>query len=156
MLNSAQFLRAMHPRLNDYTDEYGEGESRSIVGFVPTHLLTGMHGNETDREGIDRHKEALRSGRGFTDPIMVDFDPKRKLMTVGEGNHRVEAARELGISHVPVRVHRSIITNDELDYMKRHGGNAVPVSAVSPWKNGQGAEYWPPGIHPKHIFPGVL
>lgn len=142
----------LHPNMNDYRAEVGRGEgSESSVGYVPTHILASMHGNETGREGIDRHKRRLLSGEGFEDPVMVEFDPKRKVATLGEGNHRVEAARELGISHVPARVVRSRIDADG-SHAKHSGGVTQPIDATSPWKGGMGEEYWPPQIHPRHIF----
>lgn len=145
--------QSLHPELNDYPIEVGNtGKIASGVGYVRTGLLAQMHGNETDREGIDRHKQALLSGKGFTDPVMVEYDPKRKITMVGEGNHRVEAARELGISHVPTRVVRSRFRDDEMDYASRHG-SPYTVEASSPWKDGRGDEYWPPSVHPRHVFP---
>ena len=76
---------------------------------------------------------------------------------VGEGNHRLEALHQEGISHAPVRVVRSRIREDEMDYMSRKGGSPQPVDARSPWSkinhDGSKGEYWPPSIHPRHIFP---
>jgi len=138
--------------MSDYVDRVGNvGPNESMVGYVPTHILAGMHGNETNREGIDRHKQRLLSGEGFENPVMVEFDPKRKVATLGEGNHRVEAARELGISHVPARVVRSRI-DDDGSHANHSGGIAQPVEATSPWKGGMGEEYWPPHMHPRHLF----
>lgn len=145
--------RNLHPNLNDYPIEVGNtGRIESGVGYVRTDLLAGMHGNETDRQGIDRHKARLASGEGFEDPVMVEFDPHRRMAMVGEGNHRVEAAREMGITHVPTRVVRSRFSDDEMDYARRHG-QAASLDVSSQWRNGRGEEYWPPSMHPRDIFP---
>jgi hypothetical protein len=146
--------RSLHPNMHDYPAQIGNvsGEE-STVGYVRTDLLAGMHGNGTDREGIERHKARLLSGEGFTDPAMVEFDPGKKIARVGEGNHRVEAARELGVSHVPVRVVRSRF---DAEYTAQQGGRARPVEATSPWRGGTREypeEYWPPTMHPKYLFP---
>lgn len=146
---------SLHPNMNDYPIEIGNtGRIESGVGYVRTALLAGMHGNETDRAGIERHKARLASGEGFADPVMVEFDPRRRVAVLGEGNHRVEAAREMGISHVPARVVRSRIDEDGSHAM-HSGGSPQPVQASSPWRSGyQGRdEYWPPEIHPRHVFP---
>lgn len=154
--------RALHPNLNEYRDSGMGGESPNnpnVVGYVRTDALAAIHGNETDREGIERHKAALSEGRGFTDPVMVEFDPRNKRAVLGEGNHRVEAARELGITHVPTRVVRSRISDDDMEYMSRKGGTPQNVSVgKSPWGKTipggqQWEDYWPSDMHPKHIFP---
>jgi hypothetical protein len=134
----------------------GVGDDHSVVGYVPTHVLAGMHGNATDREGIERHKARLLSGEGFEDPVMVEFDHRNKRILVGEGNHRVDAAMELGISHVPTRVVRSRISDDDMEYMHRKGGNPVDIDpGPSPFAN-QHEDYWPSDIHPSHLFRNVL
>ena len=150
--------RSLHPNINHYRDGGmgGVGDDHSVVGYVPTHVLAGMHGNATDHEGIERHKKALLSGEGFTDPVMIEFDHKNKRMVLGEGNHRVEAARELGISHVPTRVVRSRISDDDMEYMHRKGGSPVDIDpGPSPFAN-QHEDYWPSDIHPSHLFRNVL
>jgi len=142
-----------HPNLNHYRDGGmgGVGEDHSVVGMVPTHLLTGMPGNSTYHERVDHYRQALRSGEGYTDPIMVEFDPKSRLAMVGEGNHRLRAAVQEGVSHVPVRATRSRIeSRDNWD----QGGRPSPLDpGPSPWKGGMGEEYWPSDIHPKYLWP---
>jgi len=147
--------KALHPNMNFYKDGGlgGEGEDHSVVGYVRTETLSGMHGNQVERAGIERHKAALQSGQGFTDPVMVEIDPDSKRAVLGEGNHRVEAARELGISHVPTRVVRSRITDARVDNLRDKGGNPQTIAVpMSPWKSGDGSDYWPSDIHPRHIF----
>ena len=146
---------SLHPNMNDYPTEVGNtGGTESSVGYVRTTLLAHMHGNATDRPGIERWKDRLQSGEGFTDPVMVEFDPSKRIARVGEGNHRVEAARELGISHVPARVVRS---HFDAEYTSRQGGHAGHVDPpASPWKNGLGSEYWPPTMHPRYLFKDTL
>jgi hypothetical protein len=99
----------------------------------------------------DHYRQALRSGEGYTDPIMVEFDPKSRLAMVGEGNHRLRAAVQEGVSHVPVRATRSRIeSRDNWD----QGGRPSPLDpGPSPWKGGMGEEYWPSDIHPKYLWP---
>jgi hypothetical protein len=154
---SARDPRSLHPNLNEYRDGgMGGDENHSVVGYVPTHVLAGMHGNATDHEGIERHKQALLSGEGFTDPVMVQFDHRNKRIKVGEGNHRVDAAMELGVSHVPTRVVRSTIDDGDMEYARRQGGTPVDIDpGPSPFAN-QHEDYWPSDIHPSHLFRNVL
>jgi hypothetical protein len=142
-----------HPNLNQYRDGgIGGDERANVVGMVPTHLLERMPGNSTQQERVEHYRQALRSGEGFTDPIMVEFDPKTRLAMVGEGNHRLRAAVQEGASHVPARVVRSRI--ESLDNWD-DGGRPKPVyPGTSPWKGGMGEEYWPSDIHPKYLWPG--
>lgn len=147
--------RELHPNINHYRDGGmgGEGDDKSVVGYMSVQRLSQMHGNETDHEGIQRHKDALLSGRGFTDPVMVEFDPKNKRAVLGEGNHRTAAARQLGISHIPTRVIRSRISDGDVEYMSRKGGSPVSLDpGESPWKGNLGEDYWPSDIHPRHLF----
>ena len=76
-------------------------------------------------------------------------------MVLGEGNHRVEAAKELGISHVPTRVVRSHLSDDDMEYMHRKGGSPVDIDpGPSPFARHD--DYWPSDIHPSYLFRGVL
>lgn len=135
----------LHPNMNHYRDGGmgGVGENHSVVGYVRTDALRKMHGNETDSPGVERHRESLRNGEGFTDPAMVVFDPRTHNAYLGEGNHRVQAAHEEGISHVPVRVVRGSVSNSGAQHMEH---------AKTPYKGNLGEDYWPSDIHPSHIF----
>jgi hypothetical protein len=145
-----------HPNLNDYKSGgmgHVEGdESRSVVGYVPTHTLSAMPYNETSPEGVEHYREKLRNGEGFKDPVMVMFNPDTKRAIVGEGNHRVKAAELEGISHVPTRV----VRDRWMDKPYMPGGrDSDTPHAKSKWKGGMGEEYWPSDIHPSHIFKDV-
>jgi hypothetical protein len=151
MLNPAQF----HPNIAFYRDGGmgGVGEDKSVTGYVRTSLLRSMPGNDTNPERVEHYRQLLRSGQGFENPVMVEFDPKRSQAYVGEGNHRVEAAHQ-GHEYVPTRVVRSRI-DDFNDKVVRHQGGQVGQlpPRESQWKGHLGEEYWPPMIHPAHVFP---
>lgn len=143
--------KTLHPNMHDYPSGIGNvGGTESTVGYVPTKILAGMPGNWTDRYGIDKWTSRLQSGEGFEDPIMVEFNPSERIARVGEGNHRVEAARRLGITHLPTRVVRS---NIDAEYTAKNGGEVGRVETTSPWRDGRGGEYWPPMMHPKYLWP---
>jgi 8-oxo-dGTP pyrophosphatase MutT (NUDIX family)/GNAT superfamily N-acetyltransferase len=135
----------LHPNMNHYRDSGmgGQGEDRSVIGYVSTDALRKMHGNETERSGVEHYRESLRNGEGFKDPAMVIFDPKTHHAYLGEGNHRVQAAHEEGVSHVPVRVVRGSVNNPAAQHMEH---------AETPYRGNLGEDYWPSDIHPSHIF----
>ena len=41
---------------------------------------------------------------GWREPLMLEYYQGNKRVLLGEGNHRLHAARLLGLTHVPVRV----------------------------------------------------
>lgn len=154
-LNPEQF----HPNVVEYRSGgmgHREGdETRSTVGFVPTRALepykehAGIQNPNIpgrDRRIIDSIREDLRSGVGIKEPIQLDYDHKNQWATIGEGNHRLAAAREEGISHVPVRV-----------YGRAHKGGAkenllgASLQLDTKWTGGMGEDYVPPAIHPEHF-----
>jgi len=44
---------------------------------------------------------------GWKESLMIIYYKKDKYLVLGEGNHRLHAAKELGFTHVPVRVYLS-------------------------------------------------
>jgi hypothetical protein len=44
---------------------------------------------------------------GFKEPLTIMYDPDRGLALLGDGNHRLAAAKRLGVDNVPVHVVRS-------------------------------------------------
>lgn len=40
---------------------------------------------------------------GIQEPLILEFDPDSGCASLGEGNHRLQMAQELGMTHVPVR-----------------------------------------------------
>lgn len=151
-------VESKHPNMNKYTDggSGGIGDSGTIVGPVKTSFLKDFPGNQTNREGVEFYKDKLRNGEGFKDPIMVEFDPSNGRFFVGEGNHRLQAAIEMGEEYVPVRVYsRARISDDKVAYTENadRGGKVGSIDVPeSPWKGGMGEDYWPPSIHPSWIF----
>lgn len=96
-----------HPNLQDYTSEEGGGlgSYKSTVGFVSARLLSSIKGNDPSDEGsVARKVEDLQDGDGFDQPVSVVYNPRTGEAYVADGNHRVQASLEAGVSHVPTRV----------------------------------------------------
>ena len=76
------------------------------IEFVDVELLDKI--KEFDRrvqrvksdEQIDELKQAIINN-GITDPVMIDFSPEDGTIKLGEGNHRLMIAKELGLDKIP-------------------------------------------------------
>jgi ATP-dependent DNA helicase PIF1 len=122
----------------------GLGLNQSVVGAVDTEILSSMAGNEVDETRVLEIMEKIKSGKGFRDPVVVYYDQETKNMVVADGNHHVEAAKRLGISHVPTRVIAGRFNADE--YL-----SPIPARTSrkpSPFKS----ENWPRHVNPYFIF----
>lgn len=169
--SKSTFKKELFPDLAEYKDGGSGGlpGNRNTVGLVKVSALKDMPGNKLSNiEGIEAIKKSLREGKGFAtrefngkpfqDPIMVIYDNETGLAYVGEGNHRLQAAIEMGIPYVPVRVVRGyksemvaeggrkpkqIKNNKEPQFVETIGSSAgKPV----------GAGYVPPEMHPSFVF----
>lgn len=60
-------------------------------------------GISADPEYWDRLKSHIAE-HGFEDPLTLEYEPTTNTARLGEGNHRLQMAQELGMSHVPVHV----------------------------------------------------
>jgi hypothetical protein len=153
---------ADHPNVDHYRSGgigHQDGdETKSVVGMVPTHVVdryrehngtwddtyggSGMM-HDAERAKIESIKDDIRSGKGITNPLQLEYDHKEKWGSLGEGNHRLAAAREMGVSHVPVRVYgRAHLATDE--------GTGAPLHLSTDFGRG-GHAYVPPDIHPNHF-----
>ncbi len=82
--------------------DLGPGEFRVLA----TEVLGGADELELENFGA---LMADMETRGLDNPLVVDFDPDTGGVILGEGNHRLAAARELGWDVVPVSVRRSSV-----------------------------------------------
>jgi hypothetical protein len=76
------------------------------VEMVPVSWLSELKGNKL--RYTDDRMEALMADiakNGINNPLIVDVGRNNERAILGEGNHRLEAAKRLGYTHVPVRVH---------------------------------------------------
>lgn len=81
-------------------------DGHSNVELVPVYEISQYASQETDREHTREigHQVARN---GYMKPLILQYHPKSGEAYLGEGNHRLRAARALGMDHVPVRVTRN-------------------------------------------------
>jgi tetratricopeptide (TPR) repeat protein len=107
------------PILSESIDiESNEGRK----GLVPISELEEFIGEDrlgeaempTSRATIDRLKEDI-SKNGFKEPIVIVYDKFSNggEATIIEGNHRIIAAKELGLTEIPVRFEKGTIRDNE-------------------------------------------
>lgn len=86
------------------------GTYQRYVEMVPVSWLSELKGNDlryTEQEMQDLMADI--SANGINNPLIVDVGRKTGTAILGEGNHRLEAAKRLGYTHFPVRAH---VNND--------------------------------------------
>ena len=103
--------------------------------MLPTSVLRGIPGNNL-RYDPEELTEDIRKN-GIQDPLILQYHQKNRTVRIGEGNHRLEAARRLGLENVPVR---AIRYNME--------GSGMPVRGIEPDQNG----YVPGELKPSEIM----
>jgi len=128
--------------------------------MVPTeHLKTlrendraGRDALQDSRETINGIRADIRSGKGITEPVQIEYSNKSNWAYLGEGHHRLQAAIEEGVSHVPARVirsdyaPRSRMEEGKGGHIERHD----PIPGVSERDAKDG--YIPSDLHPQYIF----
>ena len=91
-------------------------------GLVPVEQLKGFIGEDrvgdaemtNSRETIDKLKEDIKEN-GFKQPIVVVYDKfsNKGEASIIEGNHRIQAAIELGLKEVPVKFKKGTLRTNE-------------------------------------------
>lgn len=144
----------VNPRRSGGIGHVEGDETRSVVGFLPTHVVARFreHHAGDDWNGERSHRRVaeiaddIRSGVGIKEPLQIDYDEREGWAKLGEGNHRLRAAEHAGAPVLPV----TIVGRVNLQRSKQRGVGA-PLR-----HSGQFAEhdpaYVPPAIHPAHLF----
>lgn len=94
--------------------------------------LSPEHDTGNSRSTVDQLKKSIME-EGFHTPLNVDYNINDRYAYLGEGNHRLIAAQELGLTHVPVTVHRS---GESYNVGNKGRGNAKQVPGVDPDQHG--------------------
>jgi hypothetical protein len=99
--------------VKDYEGTVGDPThiTRSIRGLVPTAAIAGLHGVKGEVPGEHRNRQGQRwddfkadiAAKGIKDPVFITVDHGEQPK-ISEGNHRRDAALELGMTHVPAEI----------------------------------------------------
>jgi len=100
-------------KVTDWAGQIGNKThpTRSEIGTVPIDVIKNMHGEAGERPGEhrfyqgdkwDEFKNDIKTN-GMKNPIFITVDPGGRPK-INEGNHRRDAAVELGMKHVPVEI----------------------------------------------------
>jgi hypothetical protein len=103
-----------------------------------------QYGQSGSKERIDSIVKDLKEGKGFTDPVFLEYtvdDVGNLRLLLGEGNHRLAAAKEAGIEYIPVQLVR-------IDDVKR----VKTVVGTSPIQRDRSG-YLLGGVDPEQLLP---
>lgn len=112
MSRNAHFAAGFQGENYDYEGEAGNPShiTRNLHGTLPTSAVKHLYGARGERPGEHRNRQGERwehfkadiAEHGIQSPIFVTVDEHGPQ--ISEGNHRRDAAVELGLSRVPVQV----------------------------------------------------
>lgn len=107
--------------------------------MVPISWLEQLEGNEL-RYGGDRLRALSEdiATRGIANPLILSVGKENSSAILGEGNHRLAAARMAGMTHLPARV----AVGDEVGGLFAGRSDLVPVSG----------KYFPSQAKPSDVF----
>lgn len=116
--------------------------------LIDINFLKKIQGNPLGKTDLEKLKNSI-SSEGLRELPILSFDPKTERILLGEGNHRVEALRQLGYTHVPVRTERSSISKDTLGSKKFK--NPANFLGHDPWM--PESTYVPANLPASKFFP---
>jgi len=152
-VNGPGLTKQMHPNLAPENSEF-RGDNQNLIGYINTNFLSQMHGNPTEPERVRHYERKLLNGEGFQSPIRVMHHFGSGGAIVHEGNHRLQAAQNLGLSHVPTVMDRqsSEIPSKVFGVHRPVGRIAHESEEEWPFKENDGRNYITPQYHPRWVL----
>jgi 8-oxo-dGTP diphosphatase len=131
--------------------------TRSEEGLMPTSAVAGLPGNRGERPGEHRNRQGGAwedfkrdiAANGIRNPIFITVDHGQEPR-ISEGNHRRDAAVELGLPHVPVEVRyfghaeREGLVQDR-GGMRREGAASYEIKFEPDYHGRHRVSAWPAG-----------
>lgn len=96
--------RLAAPRAMPQVPVNGREQYKAFVEQVSVDDLLQMPGNRLGKTDLSKLKREIIEDGGLKEPIIIQVGKNDRTAVVGEGNHRVQAAKELGYEYVPTRV----------------------------------------------------
>ena len=128
-------IKRLNPNMKE---DFGNIKNAALVktDFVKRFIEFNRAGIEAtpdySAKTIANITEDLKSGRGFTDPLVLAYsvdDNGKLLLKLTEGNHRIQAALNAGIDFVPVKIVRAYGSEKNLK-------STGLISKIKPDRNG--------------------
>ena len=119
-LNEEEEIKRLNPNMKE---DFGNITNAALVktDFVKKFIEFNRAGFEAtpdySAKTIANITEDLKSGRGFTDPLVLAYsvdDNGKLLLKLTEGNHRIQAALNANLDYVPVKIVRAYKTEKNL------------------------------------------
>lgn len=88
--------------------QWQKGSYSRVTEELPIEFLSQYKGNTLGKTDLEALKKSIQE-QGLDEPLILSFDPETSKIKLGEGNHRLEALRQLGYTNAPVRGYRSSI-----------------------------------------------
>lgn len=118
-----------------------------VVEEIPINVAMQMLDFERGKEDYERENiDALVkhiSENGFLNPIIIDFNVNDNTAYISEGNHRIQAAKQLGMEWIPARGMRN--------YGQKSSLKELPVKWQGTQTDYAGNLYIPPDFPPHMI-----
>ena len=115
-LNEEKEVTRLNPNMQNYT-RVGLVKTDFVKKFIDMDRTAPGYKIPDYSEGtIAKITEDLKSGKGFTDPLLIDYWVGKNgelYLNLTEGNHRIQAAMAAGLDEVPVRILRGYASNTE-------------------------------------------
>ena len=115
-LNEEKEVTRLNPNMQNYT-RVGLVKTDFVKKFIEMDRTAPGYKIPDYSEGtIAKITEDLKSGKGFTDPLLLDYWVGKNgelYLNLTEGNHRIQAAMAAGLDEVPVRILRGYASNTE-------------------------------------------
>lgn len=92
------------PKIMPQIEVDGRMQYGSFVEPVHVDDLINMQGNRLGKTDLEELKAQIQADGGLKEPVIIQVGQNDRSAIVGEGNHRVQAAKELGYEYIPARV----------------------------------------------------
>lgn len=117
-----------------------ESRYKRITEELPIEFLEKYKGNALGKTDIEALKKSIQQ-EGLEEPLILSFDPDTKRIKLGEGNHRLEALKQLGYTHAPVRASRSYVEDPKF-----------PQVSIKPSTDRIDPSYYPADMKPTDVI----
>jgi hypothetical protein len=120
----------------------GRLQYESFVEPVHVDDLLEMRGNKLGKTDLEKLKSEIKDAGGLQEPVIIQVGKNDRSAIVGEGNHRVQAAKELGYEYVPARV---LVQNNTYGSLKHYWPDIKPKAD----------EYFKSDAKPSEVFRNI-